>query len=327
MLRLSRPGRRLRAFTLIELLVVIAIIAILIGLLLPAVQKVREAAARTQCQNNMKQLGLAIHNCNDTYGKLPPLVGYFPGSTGTRNTIHFWLLPFIEQDNLYKSAANPTVSGAFDPANFPVGPNNAAGTQLVKTYLCPSDPSVGADGHTPNAGNLAIGGGGERRPTAASYAANGQVFASGFNGNFVPSWPASNSSSAGIPRTFVDGTSNTILFAEKFGDCGGNSGSGTNSNNGGTFWYRNETIPSTYGPYFNTRAEAVPMPNNTFQVRPIPFNNTATCLFYLPSSGHTGGMNVALGDGSIKFVSQGISSATFWAASTPANGDLLGSDW
>jgi prepilin-type N-terminal cleavage/methylation domain-containing protein len=159
MARLFSSVRRWRGFTLIELLVVIAIIAILIGLLLPAIQKVREAAARTQCQNNFKQLGLAAHNYHDTNGKLP-FAAYIGGGVGNWNNRLMegpnWavmVLPFIEQDNLYKQVAvniqnytawvttgiNPLTGTAAGP-----GDNNwrvIAGTK-IKTYTCPSESNT-----------------------------------------------------------------------------------------------------------------------------------------------------------------------------------------
>src|SRR3954464_15715325 len=138
------PARR-RAFTLIELLVVIAIIGILIGLLLPAVQKIREAANRMSCANNLKQIGLAVHNYADTNGKVPNAWLWqwngFGGNSPNRDVTMFWhlILPYVEQDALYKLGTNadPTVAGwsiRLWCSRPPVGGVS------VKTYLCPSDP-------------------------------------------------------------------------------------------------------------------------------------------------------------------------------------------
>jgi hypothetical protein len=210
---------------LIELLVVIAIIGILIALLLPAVQKVREAAARIQCGNNLKQLGLAVHNLNDTYQVLPPTEGALPGM-GRQNygPLTFWILPFLEGGNLYNLAAN---NGVYNSGN-------ADRTYVVKTYLCPSDPSLG-NNHSP--GGWAL----------CSYAANALAFSQATYdtpGNYLtcyvhgPRVTSTNYATQLYPLTtggkriagsFPDGMSNTIFWTEKYGICSPDA----NGDNGG----------------------------------------------------------------------------------------------
>jgi prepilin-type N-terminal cleavage/methylation domain-containing protein len=220
----SRSVRSRYGFTLIELLVVIAIIAILIGLLLPAVQKVREAAARAQCQNNLRQLGLALQNCNDTYGEMPPALGWFPtmhsylsnwyASPPTNNhgyygTPFFMLLPFIEQQNLFNEI---TVT------EFQLDPwYSAIGYQYpVKVYDCPADPTL-INGQIMGVPFPPAG--------ATSYAVNAQVFgqnsASASNNFQVVNLASINR----YPACMPDGTSNTIAFTEKLAQCGTYAGS------------------------------------------------------------------------------------------------------
>jgi prepilin-type N-terminal cleavage/methylation domain-containing protein len=220
------------AFTLIELLVVIAVISMLIGLLLPAVQKVREAAARAQCQNNLRQLGLASHKCQDTYGCLPPGFGWFPNGGSVRGqqgqalgTALFLIMPFLEQQNLYNACQ---VSASAIPGSDAKGLGNdtsliyyaqagltpAVQNTAVKTFICPADPSVG---NWRNGGPYGVPGG----PYDCSYAENCFVFmnASAFTTPSAGGQPAAQGRPV-IPATFPDGTSNTILFAEKYAACG-----------------------------------------------------------------------------------------------------------
>jgi prepilin-type N-terminal cleavage/methylation domain-containing protein len=343
-------SKRRRAFTLIELLVVIAIIAVLIGLLLPAVQKVREAAARIQCSNNLHNIALAAMNCHDQYQRFPPLYGEFPYRHNTlvsandplppKGPITFWLLPFIEQETLYNQGAwtNPASGNLF---YTPWGPNVPAtglpastppgiATQVIKPYLCPSDPSINgnvsaiATGSTPSADGW----------TPGNYAANAQVFGTAIGNTFK--WYGA----ARLGSSFPDGTSNTILFAEKFGQCGHGSASnyyGTAWDwNGQNFTYDPDTdanvatdmawMPAFAVPYYNGIDPLFPSTGTgiKFQVKPLPFQQN--CYFFLPSSGHTGGTMVAMGDGGARFVSSAATSPTIWAACTPAGNDVVGPD-
>ncbi|HWG43642.1 MAG TPA: DUF1559 domain-containing protein [Gemmataceae bacterium] len=305
-----RGGKRV-GFTLIELLVVIAIIAILIGLLLPAVQKVREAAARSQCTNNLKQLGVACHNYASTYNNsFPP---FYDGSTGSDVQVFVALLPFIEQQNVYNTFGMPL--------NLQAAGTGVGHRAVIKTYSCPSDPTFG---NGLGQGDWATG----------CYSANFQVFGNPSFGNQAAGGdPAAGNNGAGHPNvasSFQDGTSNTILFAEQIAQ---------RTNGHWTLWAHGGWNPSwapifAYGsadgstPY-NSGMDAgsgVVGTSSVFQVQPKPGGVYSDPIGYASSS-HTGGMNVSLGDGSVRFLPQSINPITWWAACTPANGDLQQSDW
>src|SRR5262249_11222344 len=228
-----RIVKRWLGFTLIELLVVIAIIAVLIGLLLPAVQKVREAAARMSCQNNLKQMGLALHNADGTHGKLPPLCGPYPSGTLWKNdttdpalsngppwnTTFFWILPFVEQDNLYKNSQGPAVPSCGAEAGYQAW-NNGVNAKPIKIYTCPTDPGASKNPTTTvSLGNQGWTSWEFETSGLTSYAANAQVFAVTDNTGWMNAqtdWQGQRS----IGNGFLDGTSNTIVIAEKLALCG-----------------------------------------------------------------------------------------------------------
>jgi prepilin-type N-terminal cleavage/methylation domain-containing protein len=294
--------RRLKAvrlaFTLIELLVVIAIIAILIALLVPAVQKVREAAARTTCANNLKQCGLAIHNYAGVYNsRLPPLEAYEPPPSGPGwNTFWGELLPYVEQQNIYNRAAASGQNNIWTN-----GAPNA--TAIVPIYLCPSDPS-------PNQGLVGNGWAG------TSYAPNYLMFG-------VIQYSTIYTSQNQGPKyrigTIPDGTSNTIGIVERYAQCpayGWNNAWGYPIG-GGCPWNWNSQ-GSCYGPWGLLVPQIQPPLNWGAPQPPAAYN--------APNTGHPVSMNMLM-DASVRTISSSISSTTWSYACQPDDGNVLGSDW
>jgi prepilin-type N-terminal cleavage/methylation domain-containing protein len=329
--------RTRKGFTLIELLVVIAIIAILIALLVPAVQAVREAANRAQCQNNLKQLGIAVHNFHDAYGLMPVYFGCMPATPTVwpqqpdRRMYGGWfahLLPFVEQDNVYKLAMADIVSSGW---NQPHCTSNGSCTSWITqqfnghsllvcasyssssgcvndgiwidgvhqaTYTilqCPSDPTTTPDG-------LVYGYWG-----STSYLANFNAWGDPNNGLWSP------------PERFGqlrDGLSNIVLFGEGYADCDTLGRIALYS------WY-----------YHNFGLDQYDQPNTLmFQDNPDPNIVGGAvpgqgCDNWRAQSGHRGGMNVCLADGSGRRVSPGISQQTWTNVLLPRDGNPLGPDW
>lgn len=299
------PRLRRSAFTLIELLVVIAIIAILIALLVPAVQKVREAAARTQTSNNLRQMAIAVHAHNDVRKRCPAAWLNGGGTQPLYQSFHFQILPFIEQDPLYRSVpGNQYAWYGGDTTVTPPIPGVSAYAAVVQPFLSPQDPG-GGDGRS----SWAWGG--------ANLLYNWQVFG---GATFTGTGWWQNDARAALQRSFSDGTSNTIIIGTGYINC--------------TSGVRNWAHPGWDGP---TTSTATP-PVTTYQVYagffakwsdqlPQQSPPAAACDPSLAQAFGAGGLQVALGDASVRNLSTGLSYGTWRAALLPADGVPLGSDW
>jgi prepilin-type N-terminal cleavage/methylation domain-containing protein/prepilin-type processing-associated H-X9-DG protein len=306
MLRRSRRG-----FTLIELLVVIAIIAILIGLLLPAVQKVREAAARMRCSNNLKQIGLALHNYHDTNGTLPRA-----GELRNELSWHVYVLPFMEQDNLFRQFNRG--AGAYTQT----GKNNPNGLTKVNAFTCPSSPletmatSAPHNVNTPDLVNgtapfiphyYAIHGPKGTNPaTGAAYPFDNVGAHGGFatTGFFPRDTTTAAEQDPGRKLTdATDGTSTSIMVGEM---SWVNNVTGTRYRS----WVRGcDGVPVCAG------AKNVVNAINTPSI--ATFNDMSM------GSQHTGGANFCMGDGSVRFLRDSLALATYRAMASCSGGEVF----
>jgi prepilin-type N-terminal cleavage/methylation domain-containing protein len=320
----ARIRRTRNAFTLIELLVVIAIIAVLIGLLLPAVQKVRAAAARVQCQNNMKQIGVAVTNYHDSFGTFPCGMAYAgtmegatsnggvvtPASAAAGNpplevNLYFLLFPFLEQENIY----NHALTGY---GSYSLSTGGAYHILVLRVFLCPADTST-VNGQW-RAGNYAV----------SNYAFNMALFSTVATAPTVPvhvkSWLAQYRLG-----TIPDGSSNTISFAERLGNCGSTHTTSSLRDYGDPVGSMYD-LPG-YLPAFNVTTAVATVATTPLAVPQVGVNQATCTNGAEASTAHPGSMVVGLADGSVRLVSGSISQTTWYLACNPADGNPLGRDW